>query len=100
MTQKQIENFKPMHDRVLIKRRKADNKTTGGLYIPDQAIEKTMDAEVIKVGTGLIENGEVIPLVVKPGDIILFNKWSGEEIILDDEEFLLIQEHDIIGVIN
>ena len=99
MTKDIINDFTPLHDGVLIKRRKPDNKV-GSFYIPDQSIEKPMDGEVIKIGTGVWIGKKVEPLVVKPGDKILFNRWAGEEIVVDGEDYLLIKESDIIAIVD
>ena len=92
--------FRPLHDRVLIRRIELDEKTAGGIIIPDTAKEKPQQGEVLSVGTGHInDNGEVRPLDVKQGDRILFTKWSGTEVNLDGEELLVMKESDIMGVI-
>lgn len=93
--------FKPLHDRVLLRRLESDNKTAGGIIIPDTAKEKPAEAEVIAVGDGLRdENGKLTPLAVKAGDIVLFSKWSGSEITLDGVEYLVVKESDIMGIID
>ncbi len=93
-------NFKPLHDRVLVKRLEGEEKTAGGIIIPDSAQEKPMEGEVIATGTGARnEKGDVIPMDVKAGDKILFGKWSGTEIKLNGEEFLVMKESDIMGVL-
>ena len=93
--------FRPLHDRVVLKRIEADSKTTGGIIIPDTAKEKPMQGEVIAVGPGARnEDGKLVPLDVKAGDIILFGKWSGTEVKLDGEELLIMKESDIMGVIE
>ena len=92
--------FRPLHDRVVVRRVEEDTKTKGGIIIPDTAQEKPMQGEVIAVGPGgRDENGKLIPIDVKAGDIILFGKWSGTEVKIDGEDLLIIQEDDIIGVI-
>ncbi len=92
--------FRPLHDRVMLRRIEADTKTKGGIIIPDSAAEKPMEGEVIAVGTGLRdEAGKVIPLDVKAGDRVLFSKWSGTEINMNGEEYLVMKESDIMGVI-
>ncbi|KEO55262.1 co-chaperone GroES [Thioclava pacifica] len=93
--------FKPLHDRVLVRRVDSDEKTKGGLIIPDTAKEKPSRGEVIAVGPGARdENGKHIELAVKAGDHILFGKWSGTEITLDGEELLIMKESDILGIIE
>ena len=92
--------FRPLHDRVLIRRIELDEKTAGGIFIPDSAKEKPQQGEVLAVGNGHInDNGEVRPLDVKQGDRILFTKWSGTEVTLDGEELLVMKESDIMGVV-
>lgn len=92
--------FRPLHDRVMVRRVEADTKTKGGIIIPDSAAEKPMEGEVIAVGSGARDDsGKVIPLDVKAGDRILFSKWSGTEITMDGEEYLVMKESDIMGVI-
>ncbi len=93
--------FKPLHDRVLVRRIESDEKTKGGLIIPDSAKEKPSEGEVIAVGEGARkDSGELIEMSVKPGDRILFGKWSGTEITLDGEEYLIMKESDILGIIE
>lgn len=93
--------FKPLHDRVLVKRVESETKTSGGIIIPDTAQEKPMQGEVIAVGTGHInEDGKVRPLDVKKGDIILFGKWSGTEVKINGEDLLIMKESDIMGIIQ
>ena len=93
--------FKPLHDRVLVRRIESDEKTKGGLIIPDSAKEKPSEGEIIAVGEGARkDSGELIEMAVKPGDRILFGKWSGTEITLDGEELLIMKESDILGVID
>ncbi len=92
--------FKPLHDRVLVRRVESDEKTKGGLIIPDTAKEKPAEGEVVSVGDGARkESGELIAPSVKSGDRVLFGKWSGTEVSLDGEEFLIMKESDILGVI-
>ena len=92
--------FKPLHDRVVVKRVESDEKTKGGLIIPDSAKEKPAEGEIIAVGEGARkDSGELIKPSVKKGDKILFGKWSGTEITLDGEELLIMKESDILGVI-
>jgi chaperonin GroES len=93
--------FRPLHDRVLVRRIEAEEKTRGGIIIPDTAKEKPQEGEVIAVGAGTInEKGEVRPLDVKAGDRILFGKWSGTEVKLDGEELLIMKESDIMGILE
>ena len=92
--------FRPLHDRVLIRRLEQDAKTAGGIIIPDSAQEKPMEGEVLSVGTGHInDNGDVRPLDVKAGDRVLFTKWAGTEITMNGEELLVMKESDIMGVV-
>jgi len=93
--------FRPLHDRVVVRRVDEDNKTAGGIIIPDTAKEKPMQGEVIAVGPGARdEAGKVVPLDVKAGDRVLFGKWSGTEVKIDGEELLIMKESDIMGVIE
>jgi chaperonin GroES len=93
--------FRPLHDRVVVKRLNEDVKTPGGIIIPDTAQEKPMQGEVIAVGPGARdEDGDRVPLDVKAGDIVLFGKWSGTEVKIDGEELLIMKESDIMGVIE
>ncbi|WP_270936105.1 co-chaperone GroES [Falsiroseomonas oryzae] len=93
--------FRPLHDRVLVRRVTAEEKTAGGIIIPDTAKEKPQEGEVIAVGAGTInEKGEVRPLDVKAGDRILFGKWSGTEVKLNGEELLIMKESDIMGILD
>jgi chaperonin GroES len=93
--------FRPLHDRVLVRRIEAEEKTAGGIIIPDSAQEKPSEGEVIAVGNGSkAEDGTVTPLDVKPGDRVLFGKWSGTEVKLDGEDLLIMKESDIMGVIG
>ena len=92
--------FKPLHDRVLVSRVESDEKTAGGLIIPDSAKEKPAEGKVVAVGEGARkDNGELIAPAVKKGDKILFGKWSGTEITLDGKELLIMKESDILGII-
>ena len=92
--------FKPLHDRVVVKRVESDEKTKGGLIIPDSAKEKPAEGEIVAVGEGARkESGELIKPSVKKGDKILFGKWSGTEITLDGEELLIMKESDVLGII-
>ena len=93
--------FRPLHDRVVVRRLDAEEKTAGGIIIPDTAKEKPMEGEVIAVGPGARnETGALVPLDVKAGDKILFGKWSGTEVKLDGEELLIMKESDIMGIID
>jgi len=93
--------FRPLHDRVLVRRIEADEKTAGGIIIPDTAKEKPQEGEVIAVGPGVRdERGELSPLDVKAGDRVLFGKWSGSEVTLDGEELLIMKESDILGILE
>jgi chaperonin GroES len=93
--------FRPLHDRVVVRRVNAEEKTSGGIIIPDTAQEKPMEGEVIAAGTGARnEQGQIVALEVKTGDRILFGKWSGTEVKLDGEEFLIMKESDIMGIIE
>ncbi len=93
--------FTPLHDRVLVRRVESDEKTKGGLIIPDTAKEKPAEGEVVSVGSGARdEDGDRISMDVKAGDRILFGKWSGTEITLDGEELLIMKESDILGIIS
>ncbi len=94
-------NFRPLHDRVLVRRIEAEEKTRGGIIIPDTAKEKPQEGEVVSVGAGTInDKGEIRPLDVKAGDRILFGKWSGTEVKLDGEELLIMKESDIMGILE
>ncbi|QPH52426.1 co-chaperone GroES [Pontivivens ytuae] len=93
-------NFTPLHDRVLVRRLESDEKTAGGLIIPDSAKEKPAEGEVIAVGAGAKDDdGDRIAMDVKAGDKILFGKWSGTEIKIDGEELLIMKESDILGIL-
>ena len=92
--------FKPLHDRVVVKRVEGEEKTKGGLIIPDSAKEKPAEGEVVAVGEGARkDSGELIAMSVKKGDRILFGKWSGTEVTLNGEELLIMKESDILGII-
>jgi chaperonin GroES len=94
-------DFRPLHDRVVVRRLTAEERTSGGIIIPDTAQEKPMQGEVIAVGSGARnEQGQVVGLDVKAGDRILFGKWSGTEVKLDGEELLIMKESDIMGIIE
>ena len=93
--------FRPLHDRVVIRRVEAEEKTTGGIIIPDTAKEKPMEGEVVAVGPGARgEDGKIQPLDVRAGDRVLFGKWSGTEVKLDGEDLIIMKESDIMGVIE
>ena len=92
--------FRPLHDRVLVRRIEAEEKTAGGIIIPDTAKEKPQEGEVVAVGPGARDdNGNLIELAVKAGDRVLFGKWSGTEVKVDGEELLIMKESDILGVL-
>ena len=94
-------NLKPLHDRVLVERVSSEDKTKGGIIIPDTAQEKPMEGKVVAVGNGARnENGQVVALDVKKGDRILFGKWSGTEVKIDGKELLIMKESDIMGIIE
>ncbi len=93
-------NFRPLHDRVLLRRVEQEAKTAGGIFIPDTAQEKPMEGEVIAVGPGARgDDGKVHPLDVKAGDRVLFGKWSGTEIKIDGEELMIMKESDVMGIV-
>lgn len=92
--------FRPLHDRVVVRRVNSEAKTAGGIIIPDTAKEKPQEGEIIAIGTGARkDNGEIVPLDVKAGDRVLFGKWSGTEVKIDGEDLLIMKESDIMGVI-
>jgi len=94
-------NFRPLHDRVVVRRVDSDEKTKGGIIIPDTAKEKPQEGEIIAVGTGARdEAGKLVPLDVKAGDRVLFGKWSGTEVKLNGEDLLIMKESDIMGIIG
>ncbi len=93
--------FRPLHDRVVVRRVEEDTKSAGGIIIPDTAQEKPMQGEIVAVGNGARgDDNEIIPLDVKAGDKVLFGKWSGTEVKIDGEELLIMKESDIMGVIQ
>ena len=93
--------IKPLHDRVLVKRLEQDEKTSGGIIIPDTAKEKPIQGEVVAVGSGARDDsGKVIPMDVKVGDVVLFSKWGGTEIKIEGQELLVLKESDIIGIVE
>ena len=94
-------NFRPLHDRVVVRRLESEEKTAGGIIIPDTAKEKPMEGKVIAVGAGARdEQGKVQPLDVKAGDSILFGKWSGTEVKIDGQDYLIMKETDVMGIID
>ncbi|WP_174298284.1 co-chaperone GroES [Sphingomonas bacterium] len=94
-------NFRPLHDRVLVRRVEAEEKTAGGIIIPDTAKEKPQEGEVVAAGTGAKgEDGKITPLDVKAGDKILFGKWSGTEVKVDGEDLIIMKESDILGIVG
>ena len=93
--------FRPLHDRVLVKRVEQEEKTAGGIIIPDTAQEKPMEGEIVAAGSGSRrEDGTVVPLDVKAGDRVLFGKWSGTEVKIDGDDLLIMKESDLLGVIE
>jgi len=92
--------FKPLKDRVLVKYSEEPEKSSGGLYIPDTAKEKPQKGEVIAVGPGKSENGKTYPMDVKVGDVVLFEKYSGSKINIEEQEYLIIKEDDILGIVE
>ena len=93
--------FRPLHDRVLVRRVEAEEKTAGGIIIPDSAKEKPAEGEIVAVGNGArAENGTVTPLDVKVGDRVLFGKWSGTEVKVSGEDLLIMKESDILGIVG
>jgi chaperonin GroES len=93
--------FRPLHDRVLVRRLGEEEKTAGGIIIPDTAKEKPMQGEIVAAGTGArTDDGKIIALDVKAGDVVLFGKWSGTEVKVDGEDLLIMKESDILGVIE
>lgn len=93
--------FRPLHDRVLLRRIEQENKTAGGIIIPDTAQEKPVEGEVLACGNGLRdETGNVVSLDVKAGDRVLFTKWAGSEVTIDGEELLVMKESDIVGIVE
>ena len=93
--------FRPLHDRVVVRRVESEEKTAGGIIIPDTAQEKPQEGEVVAVGSGAkSEDGKVVPLDVKAGDRILFGKWSGTEVKIDGKDLLIMKESDILGIVG
>jgi chaperonin GroES len=94
-------HFRPLHDRVIVRRMDADERTAGGIIIPDTAKEKPQEGEVVSAGPGARnEKGELVPLELKAGDRVLFGKWSGTEVKIDGEDLLIMKESDILGIIE
>jgi len=101
LSQEEDMKFRPLHDRLVVRRIEAEEKTAGGVIIPDTAKEKPQEGEVLAVGPGSRnEKGEIVPLEVKVGDRILFGKWSGTEIRLEGEDLLIMKESDVLGIIE
>jgi len=93
--------FRPLYDRVVVKRVQAEDKSSGGLFLPETAKEKPQEAEVVAIGTGkLLEKGELRPVSVKVGDHVLLGKWSGDEIKLDGEELIILKEDEILAILS
>ena len=94
-------NFRPLHDRVLVQRVAEETKTAGGIIIPDSAKEKPSEGKIVAVGSGeRNEAGVLVPLDVKAGDLVLFGKWSGTEVVVDGDELLIMKESDLLGIIE
>ena len=94
-------HFRPLHDRVLVRRTDAEEKTAGGIIIPDTAKEKPQEGEIVIAGPGARnEQGQLIPVDVKPGDRVLFGKWSGTEVRIDGQDYLIMKESDLLGVVE
>jgi chaperonin GroES len=94
-------HFRPLHDRVLVRRIDAEEKTAGGIIIPDTAKEKPQEGEIVAAGPGARnEQGQLIPIDVKPGDRVLFGKWSGTEVKIDGQDYLIMKESDLLGVVD
>jgi chaperonin GroES len=93
--------FRPLHDRLLVRRLDSEERTSGGIIIPDTAKEKPMEGEVLAAGPGArTEDGRMVPMQVKAGDMILFGKWSGTEVKMDGEELIIMKESDVLGLIE
>ena len=93
--------FRPLHDRVLVRKAEAAEKTAGGIIIPDSAQEKPMEGQIVAVGTGYVnDNGEKRPLDVQQGDMVIYSKWAGTEVTIDGEELMVMKESDIIGIVD
>tara|TARA_A100001011_G_scaffold327796_1_gene352118 strand:+ start:195 stop:482 length:288 start_codon:yes stop_codon:yes gene_type:complete len=94
-------SFKPLHDRVVVRRLESEEKTAGGLIIPDSAKEKPAEGEVVSVGAGARDDsGKLIPMELKSGDKVLFGKWSGTEVKINNEDMLIMKESDILGILS
>jgi chaperonin GroES len=94
-------HFRPLHDRVLVLRIDAEEKTAGGIIIPDTAKEKPQEGEIVAAGPGARnEQGQLVPIDVKPGDRVLFGKWSGTEVKIDGQDYLIMKENDLLGVVD
>jgi chaperonin GroES len=94
-------SFRPLHDRVLVRRVKEEEKTKGGIIIPDTVKEKPQEGKIVAVGSGARgEDGKIVPLDVKAGDRVLFGKWSGSEVTIDGEELIIMKESDILGIVE
>jgi chaperonin GroES len=94
-------HFRPLHDRVLVRRIDAEEKTAGGIIIPDTAKEKPQEGEIVAAGPGARnEQGQLVPIDVKPGDRVLFGKWSGTEVKIDGQDYLIMKESDLLGVVE
>ncbi len=94
-------HFRPLHDRVLVRRIDAEEKTAGGIIIPDTAKEKPQEGEIVAAGPGARNaQGQLIPIDVKPGDRVLFGKWSGTEVKIDGQDYLIMKESDLLGVVD
>ena len=94
-------SFRPLHDRVMVRRVGQEEKTSGGIIIPETAQEKPMEGEIVAVGSGTrTEDGKILALDVKPGDRVLFGKWSGTEVKIDGQDYLIMKESDIMGIIE
>jgi chaperonin GroES len=97
----QVKKFKPLYDRVLVKRVEAEEKTAAGIIIPDTAKEKPMEGEIIAVGNGArTDQGQVLPMTLKVGERVLFGKWSGNEVKLDGDDYVIMKESDVMGVLG
>ncbi len=93
--------FRPLHDRILLRRIEQEAKTAGGIIIPDTAKEKPVEGQIVAVGSGLRDDsGKVIPLEVKAGDRVLFSKWAGTEVTINGEELLVMKESDVVGIVE
>ena len=93
--------FRPLHDRVLVERVESESKTAGGIILPDTAQEKPSEGKIVSVGSGARnENGDIVPLAVKAGDLVLFGKWSGTEVKVDGTDLLIMNESDLMGILE